>query len=663
MPKALGIDLGTSISKMATILQGEPKCIESREGSVLIPSVVALTKGGERLIGILAARQRITNPKNTIFAVKRFIGRRFSDPEVQKELKRLPYETRERSDGSVEIKMGDKWYTPIEVSAMILQKIKSDAEEKLGEKVDAAVITCPANFDDSQRKATKTAGEIAGFKVYRIINEPTAAALSYGFGRKKKELIVVYDFGGGTFDVTALDIGPQEEIDEKTKKKKIIQTVEVLATGGEAHLGGEDCDQRIIDWLIGQFKKDEGVDLSKDSLALQRVKEAAEKAKIELSSTLETEINLPFISATSEGPKHLYYKMNRAQFENLIRDLIERSIERVKKTLEEVKLKEEHINRLGKQNEPEPKLEPKDVDEIILVGGTTLIPAVRQVVKEFFGKEPNKSINPEEVVAMGAAIEAEMLRFEEKGGVPEGEIKSVLLLDVLPLSLGIETLGGINTIMISKNITIPTAKTQIFSTAADSQTSVEINVLQGERSMATDNRSLGRFILDGIPPAPRGLPQIEVVFDVDANGIVTVTAKDKATGKSQSIRIEGSIGLSKEEIEKMKKAAEMYASEDQKKRELVESKNMADNLIYTCEKTLREAGDKISADLKKEVEEKINELKKVKEGDNVEEIKQKTSDLSQTIQKVGVEIYRQSGGQKPPEEGGPATEEGQYKEK
>ena len=635
MTKVLGIDLGTSISKMAGILQGEPKCLESREGSVLIPSVVALTKSGERLVGILAARQRITNPKNTIFAVKRFIGRRFSDLEVQKELKRLPYETREKSDGSVEIKMGDKWYTPIEISSMILQKIKIDAEEKLGNKVNAVVITCPANFDDSQRKATITAGEITGFKVLRIINEPTAAALAYGFGKKKKENIVVYDFGGGTFDVTILTISPD--------------TVEVLATGGEPHLGGEDVDQRIIDWVVEQFKKEQGLDLSKDPLALQRIKESAEKAKIELSSTLETEINLPFISADSSGPKHLYYKINRSQLENLIRDLIERSIERVRKTLEEAKQTEEK------------KLTKNDINEVILVGGTTLIPAVREAVKSFFGREPNKAINPEEVVAIGAAIEGEILRAKEEGRAPEGEIKSVLLLDVLPLSLGIETLGGINTIMISKNTTVPTAKTQIFSTAADSQTSVEINVLQGERSMATDNRSLGRFILDGIPPAPRGLPQIEVVFDVDANGIVTVTAKDKATGKSQSIRIEGSIGLSKEEIEKMKKEAEMHAAQDQKKRELIEAKNMADNLIYTSEKALREAGDKVSADLKKEVEEKINELKKVKEGDNIEEIKQKTSELSQTIQKVGAEIYRQSGGKKPEE--GPQAEEGEYKEK
>jgi len=630
MSKILGIDLGTSISKMATILAGEPKCLESREGSVLIPSVVALTKSGERLVGVVAKRQVVTNPKNTVFAVKRFIGRRFDDPEVKTELKRLPYETRKRKDGGVEIKMGDKWYTPIEISSMVLQKIKLDSKDKLGEEVTDVVITCPANFDDSQRKATRTAGEVAGFKVLRIINEPTAAALSYGLGKKKAEKVVVYDFGGGTFDITVLNVAPD--------------TVEVLATGGEPHLGGEDFDQRMINWIIEQFKKDQGIDLSKDPLALQRVKEAAEKAKIELSSALETEINLPFVSADSAGPKHLYYKINRAQFENLTQDLIERSIERVEKTLKEAKLSKGAI------------------DEVILVGGTTLIPAVREEVKKFFGKEPNKSISPEEVVAMGAAIQAEILKAKEEKRAPEGDIKSVLLLDVLPLSLGIETLGGINTIMIQKNTTIPTAKTQIFSTAADSQTSVEINVLQGERSMSADNRSLGKFILDGIPPAPRGLPQIEVTFDIDANGILTATAKDKATSKTRSIRIEGSIGLSKEEIEKMKKEAELHATKDKEKQGLAEAKNTADNLIYMTEKTLKESGEKVSAETKKEIEEKVEELKKVKDSDNIEDIKNKTQELSNVLQKIGAELYRQAKEQKS-EENPPEAEEGDYKEK
>ena len=631
MSKILGIDLGTSISKMASIIQGEPKCIESREGSVLIPSVIALSKSGERLVGVLAERQSVTNPKNTIHSVKRFIGRRYSDPEVQKELKLLSYETKERSDGGVEVKMGDKRYTPIEISAMILQKIKLDAEEKLGEKITSAVITCPANFDDSQRKATMAAGEIAGFKVLRVINEPTAAALSYGFTKKEHLKIVVYDFGGGTFDVSILNTTPE--------------IVEVVATGGEAHLGGRDFDQRIINWIVEEFKKEQGIDLSKDSLALQRLKEACEKAKIELSSASETEINLPFITSDSAGPKHLLYKLSRAQFENLVRDLIERSIERVRKTLKEAKVGKSEIN------------------EIILVGGTTIIPAVREAVKNFFGKDPNKSINPEEVVAIGAAIEAEILKAKEEGRVPEGDIKSVLLLDVLPLSLGIETLGGINTAMISKNTTIPTAKTQIFSTAAESQTSVEVNVLQGERPMATDDRSLGRFILDGIPPAPRGIPQIEVTFDIDASGILTVTAKDKATGRSQSIKVEGSVGLSKEEIERMKKEAELHVKEDKNKRDLSETKNLADNLIYTTEKTLKEAGDKVSSEIKKEIEEKIDALKKVKESDNIEDIKTRTQDLSQAIQKVGTEMYRQSGEKKPPEGGEPKAEEGEYKEK
>ena len=637
MSKALGIDLGTSISKMATIVNGEPKCIENREGSVLTPSVVTLAKNGERLVGILAERQAITNPKNTIHSVKRFIGRRFSDPEVQKELKLLSYETRDRKDGEVEVKMGDKWYTPIEISSMILQKLKADAEEKLGEKVKDAVITCPANFDDSQRKATKAAGEIAGFNVMRMINEPTAAALAYGLTKKSDQQIAVYDFGGGTFDVSILNTTPE--------------TVEVLSTGGEPHLGGRDFDQRIITWIVDEFKKSEGIDLSKDPLALQRLKESAEKSKIELSSAMETEINLPFITSGAEGPKHLLQKLSRAKFDDLTCDLVEKSIDRIAKTLSEVKL--------GKN----------DIEEIVLVGGSTLIPAVREAVKNIFGKEPNKSINPEEVVAIGASIEAEILRAQKEGKAPEGDIKSVLLLDVLPLSLGIETMGAVNTIMINKNTTIPTAKTQIFSTAADSQPAVEINVLQGERPMAQDNRSVGKFILDGIPPAPRGIPQIEVTFDVDASGIITVTAKDKATSKTQSIKIEGTVGLSKDEIERMKKEAEVHAKEDMEKRESIEAKNYADSLVYTSEKTLRDAGDKVPADVKKEIEEKIAALKKVKDSDNIDDIKNKTAELSQTIQKVGEQMYKQSQGsqgqgpQNPQDQQDKGPEEGQYKEK
>jgi molecular chaperone DnaK len=597
MPKILGIDLGTTFSAMAAVEAGEPKIIENKEGGRTTPSVVAITKTGERLIGVLARRQQITNPQNTIFSIKRLMGRRFSDPEVQRDKKLLPYEIRERSDGGVEVKMGDKWFTPPEISAMILQKLKTDAEEKLGEKITEAIITCPAYFDDSQRKATKVAGEIAGFDVKRVINEPTAAALAYGLTKKGEKKIVVYDFGGGTFDISILDVAED--------------TVEVKATGGDTHLGGDDFDQRIMDWLVSEFKKDQGIDLSKDPLSLQRIKETAEKAKIELSTTLETEINLPFITSDASGPKHLYYKLTRAKLEDLVSDYISKSIDLVKETLKEA------------------KISPKDIDEIVLVGGQTRMPKIQTEIKNVFGKEPNKSINPDEVVAIGAAVQA---------GILQGEVKDVLLLDVTPLSLGIETLGQVNTILIPKNTTIPTAKTQIFSTAADNQTTVEIHVLQGERPLAPDNKTLGRFILNGIPPAPRGIPQIEVTFDIDANGILNVTAKDKATGKSQSIRIEGSTGISKEEVERMKKEAELHAAEDKKKQELIETKNLADNLIYTTEKTLREAGEKISQDSKKEIEEKIESLKKVKDSDNIEEIKQKTTELSQAIQKVGAEL-------------------------
>lgn len=624
MSKILGIDLGTTFSAMAVVEAGEPKIIENKEGARTTPSVVAITKTGERLVGILARRQQITNPQNTIFSAKRLIGRRFSDPEVQKDKKLLPYEIREGADGGVEIKMGDRWYKPPEISAMVLQKLKQDAEERLGEKIEKAIITCPAYFDDSQRKATKTAGEIAGFEVLRVINEPTAAALAYGLTKKKEERIVVYDFGGGTFDISVLEVAED--------------TVEVKATGGDTHLGGDDFDQRIIDWLVNEFKKDQGIDFSKDQLALQRLKEAAERAKIELSTAVETEINLPFITSDQAGPKHLLYKLSRSALESLVGDYIEKSIELTKKTLSEV------------------KLSPKDIDEVILVGGQTRMPKIQEEVAKLFGKEPNKYLNPDEVVALGAAVQA---------GIMQGEVKDVLLLDVTPLSLGIETLGGVNTVLIPKNTTIPTSKTQIFSTAADNQTSVEIHVLQGERPMAADNKTLGRFILDGIPPAPRGVPQIEVTFDIDANGILNVSAKDKATGRSQSIRIEGSTGLSKEEVARLRKEAELHAQEDQKKRELIDAKNTADSLIYTCEKALRDAGDRVSPDIKKEIEDKIAGLRQVKDGDNIEDIKAKTADLSQAIQKVGAELYKAAQGKKPEEDGDKkgGAEEGEYRDR
>lgn len=497
--------------------------------------------------------------------------------------------------------MADRWYRPAEISAMVLQKLKQDAEERLGEKITEAVVTCPAYFDDSQRKATKVAGEIAGFDVKMVLNEPTAAALAYGLTKKGNQQILVYDFGGGTFDISILDIDKETD------------TVRVIGVGGDTHLGGDDFDQKIMDWIIENFKKEQGIDLSKDTLALQRIKEVAEKAKIELSTTMETEINLPFITSDSAGPKHLLMKLSRAQLENLVSDYLKKSIDLVKETLKEA------------------KLETKDIEEIVLVGGQTRMPAIQKAIKELFKKEANKSINPDEVVAVGAALQAAIM---------SGQAKEVLLLDATPLSLGIETMGQVNTILIPKNTTYPTAKTQVFSTAADNQTSVEVNVLQGERPIAKDNKSLGRFFLDGIPPAPRGVPQIEVSFDIDANGILNVSAKDKATGKSQSIRIEGSSGLSKEEVEKMKKEAEAHASEDQKKKGLIDARNMADSLIYTTEKTIKEAGDKISAEVKKEVEEKISELKKVKDSDNLEEIKAKTESLSQTIQKIGGEMYK-----------------------
>jgi molecular chaperone DnaK len=600
MAKILGIDLGTTNSVAAIVVAGVPKVLENREGTRLTPSVVAISKSGERLVGILAKRQAIANPQNTIFSVKRLIGRRFTDTEVQKAKKILPYEIRESNTGGVEVKMGERWYKPEEISAMVLQKIKLDVEEKLGEPITEAVITCPAYFDDSQRAATKAAGEIAGFDVKRILPEPTAAALAYGLDKNVNARILVYDFGGGTFDISILEVGEG--------------VIETKAIGGDTFLGGDDFDQRIIQFLIEWFKKEEGVDLSHDVLALQRLKEAAERAKQELSTLYETEINLPFITSTPEGPKHLYYKLTRSQLEDLTRDLVERSIDLVKQTLKDANLK------------------PEDIDDIVLVGGQTRMPLIQQKVKELFGKEPRKDINPDEVVAVGAAIQA---------GILQGEIREILLLDVVPLTLGIETLGGIAHPMIPKNTPIPYSKKEIFTTAEDNQTVVEIHVVQGERPMAQDNKTLARFLLEGIPPAPRGVPQIEVTFDIDQNGILTVTAVDKATQKSQSVKITNSVNLSKEEIERLKKEAEEYAAEDFRKRKLAESKNQADNLIYQARKLLQEYQEKIPQDLKEKIEEKIKELENVKNtAQSFEEIDDKIKELNQFLQEIGKNFYQ-----------------------
>ncbi|MCX6763887.1 MAG: molecular chaperone DnaK [Candidatus Moranbacteria bacterium] len=602
MSKILGIDLGTTNSAMAIVEGGSPRIVENKEGNRTTPSMVAISKSGERLVGLLAKRQAVTNPENTLFSIKRLIGRKYEDPEVQRDEKLMPYKI-VKGNGGVKVIMQGKEYTPQEISAMILGKLKADAEEKLGEKIDEAVITVPAYFDDSQRKATKEAGEIAGLKVRRIINEPTAAALAYGFNKKKDEKIAVYDLGGGTFDISILEVS--------------ADTVEVKSTNGDTHLGGDDFDQVLINWIIEEFKKQEGIDLGKDPMALQRVKEAGEKAKIELSTAMETEINQPFITTTPDGPKHLVMKLTRAKLEELVGDLVQKTLEPTKKALEDA------------------KLSTSDINEIVLVGGMTRMPLVIQTVEKFFGQKANITVNPDEVVAIGAAIQ---------GGVLQGDVKDVLLLDVTPLTLGIETLGGVRTPLINRNTTVPTAKSQIFSTAADNQPSVEIHVLQGEREMASDNKTLGRFILDGIPPSPRGIPQVEVSFDIDANGILSVKAKDKATNKEQSIRIEASTGLSKDEIEKMKKDAEVHAEEDKKKKESVETKNMADTLIFTTEKALKEAGDKITPEEKKPVEEKIEALKRVSSppaggGEDVAAIKKATEELSQEAQKIGQKLY------------------------
>lgn len=594
MSKVIGIDLGTTNSAVAIMEGGEPRILENAEGQRTTPSIVGQSKTGDRLAGLLARRQAVTNPKNTIFQIKRFIGHNFDEPMVQKDIKSVPFETRKSDNGGIEVKLGDKWLRPEEVSAMILQKLKGDAEARLGEKITEAVITVPAYFNDAQRQATKDAGKIAGLDVKRIINEPTAAALAYGFNKKKDEKIVVFDFGGGTFDISVLEVGGD--------------VVEVKATDGDAHLGGKDIDQKVINYLADEFKKENGIDVRKDPLALQRLDEAAEKAKIELSTAVQTEVNIPFITSDANGPKHLVMTLTRAKLEELSQEFIDRAMEITKRAMEASPFKKNEIN------------------EVVLVGGQTRMPAMQKAVKEFFGKEPNLSVNPDEVVAIGAAIQA---------GVISGDVKDILLLDVIPLSLSIETMGGVATKLIEKNTTIPTSKSQVFSTAADNQTSVEIHITQGERAMAADNKSLGKFILDGIPPAPRGMPQVEVTLDVDANGILNVKAKEKATGKEQSITIQGSSGLSKEDIQKMQKDAEAHASEDEKKKEVVEAKNIAEQLIYTSEKSLKDAGDKVPADIKTAVEGKITAVKGVKDGQDLNAIKKATTELSDELQKIG----------------------------
>ncbi|MHB8710487.1 MAG: molecular chaperone DnaK [Minisyncoccota bacterium] len=637
MAKILGIDLGTTNSAMAIVEGGEPRILENAEGARTTPSIVAVGKTGERIVGTLAKRQSVTNPLNTIFQIKRFIGHSFDEPAVQKDKAVVPFEMRKGSTGGIEVKMDPstssgqaaKWYRPEEISAMILGKLKADAEARLGEKITEAVITVPAYFNDDQRSATKAAGQIAGLDVKRIINEPTAAALAYGFNKKKDEKIAVFDFGGGTFDISVLEVGGD--------------VIEVKSTDGDAHLGGKDIDQKIINWLAGEFKKESGIDVKSDALARQRLDEAAEKAKIELSSAMETEINIPFLTSDASGPRHLLIKMTRAKLEEISGEFIERAMAITKRAMEASPFKIEEIN------------------EIILVGGQTRMPAIQAAVEKFFSKKPNMSVNPDEVVAIGAAIQA---------GILQGDVKDILLVDVIPLSLSIETMGGVATKLVERNTAIPTSRSQTFSTAADNQPSVEIHITQGERAMSADNKSLGKFMLDGIPPAPRGMPQVEVTFDVDASGILTVKAKEKTTGKEQSIRIEGSTGLSKADIDKMKADAETHAADDEKRKELVEQRNVADQAVYAGEKAIKDHGEKAGAEVVKEVQDKIDALKTARASEDSALIKTATETLSSALSKIGEAMAKQSqtppsdasGGQPPPPEpSGPTDAE--FKEK